>query len=125
MLSSWIRGFRVSKQMMASKQPSSPSFFKTVAAWFFARVCENLHTGATVSFFCSYKLVLANYSFFWRITEEKFRGIKKNSQSSSVAERAAAVSEQGQASASHTAAFHEHKHGSHRSQNHSPKPTTW
>jgi hypothetical protein len=64
MLSSWIRGFRVSKQMMASKQPSSPSFFKTVAAWFFARVCENLHTGATVSFFCSYKLVLANYSFF-------------------------------------------------------------
>jgi hypothetical protein len=54
----------------------------------------------------------------------KEMGVRKDLLSSSVARKVAAASGQGQASATHTAAYHGHRRGSRHSRNHSPKPTT-
>jgi hypothetical protein len=106
--------------MMASKQPSSPSFSRTVAAWFLSelvKICTRGQQSVSDSNPDAMELLSC---LCWHRTA----GFKINSQSSSVAERAAAALGQGRASASHTAGFHERKRGSHHRRNHSPKPTT-
>ena len=116
-----VGGFRVSKQMMPSKQSSSPSFSRTLAAWALSelvKICSGISSFRLGNYRCSAAVLVVTV-----LADDSTgkMGVKKNLLSSSVARKVEAVSGRGQASASHTAVYHGRRRGSRHSRNHSPK----